>query len=306
MSNSKDWNPYEAPSLEDKRAIVTGANSGLGYETTKELARKGAKVIMACRNMDKAAKAKTQILEEIPNAKLTIMEIDLASLDSVRKFAGKFNLEYSSLDLLINNAGVMMPPFELTDDGFELQFEANYLGHFLLTGLLLRKLEEAPAARVISLSSLAHDWGDIYFDDLNFSKKYDKRKSYGQSKLACLIFAYELERRLRKDNSSVLSLAAHPGISDTELSRYLPKFIRFISPIIMPLFAQNASKGALPTLRAAMDLTLTGGTYVGPDGNEEYKGNPVVVDSNLNSKDEEKAERLWTVSEKLAGIHYLD
>ena len=306
MTDKKHWTSYDAPSLEGKRAIVTGANTGLGYETTRELAKKGAEVIMACRNMDKAAQAKAQIQEEMPNAKLTTMQIDLASLDSVRKFAAKFNLDYSSLDLLINNAGVMMPPFELTDDGFELQFEANYLGHFLLTGLLLRKLKEAPAARVISLSSLAHDWGDIYFDDLNFNKNYDKRKSYGQSKLACLMFAYELERRLRKENSTVLSLAAHPGISDTELSRYLPKFIRFISPIIMPLFAQSAKKGALPTLRAATDLSLTGGTYLGPDGNGEYKGNPVVVDSSLNSKDEEKAERLWAVSETLCDITYLN
>ena len=306
MTDKEHWTPNDAESLEGKRAVVTGANTGLGFETTKALAKKGAEVIMACRNMDKAAKAKAQILQEIPRSKLTTMEIDLASFESVRKFAAKFNLEYSSLDLLINNAGVMMPPYELTDDGFELQFHANYLGHFLLTGLLLRKLEAAPAARVISLSSLAHEWGDIYFHDLNFKDNYDKRKSYGQSKLACLMFAYELERRLRKANSSVLSLAAHPGISDTELSRYLPKLIRFISPLIMPLFAQSARKGAQPTVRAAMDLSLTGGTYVGPNGKGEYKGNPVVVDSSLNSKDEEKAERLWSVSEKLANIIYLD
>ncbi len=306
MNENKHWLLSDAPKQKEKRAIVTGANTGLGFETAKELSAKGMEVIMACRNMEKGHDAKSEILVEQPNAKLYVMEIDLASMESVRKFAAKFNLEFSSLDLLVNNAGVMMPPFSLTDDGFELQFQANYLGHFLLTGLLLRKLEAAPDAAVISLSSLAHDWGDIYFHDLNFKDKYDKRKSYGQSKLACLMFAYELDRRFRAKNSPVKSLAAHPGISNTELSRYLPKLLRFFAPIIVPLFAQSPAAGALPTLRAALDESLPGGTYVGPDGNDEYKGKPVVVESNKNSKDEEKAERLWTVSEQLAGINYLN
>ena len=306
MDNQKNWTLANVPKQKEKRAIVTGANTGLGFETTKELSAKGMEVIMACRNMEKGHNAKSEILAEQPNAKLYVMEIDLASMESVRKFAAKFNLEFSRLDLLINNAGVMMPPLSRTDDGLELQFQANYLGHFLLTGLLLRKLEAAPKAVVVSLSSLAHDWGDIYFHDLNFKNNYDKRKSYGQSKLACLMFAYELDRRLRAKNSPIRSLAAHPGISNTELSRYLPKLLRFFAPLFVPLFAQSAAKGALPTLRAALDMSLPSGTYVGPDGNEGYKGNPVVVDSNKNSKDEEKAERLWTVSEQLAGINYLD
>lgn len=306
MIENKNWTPADAPSLEGKRALVTGANTGLGFETTKVLAGKGAEVIMACRNIHKANDAKTKILEEFPNAQLHVLKIDLASLESVRLFASQFNLEYGSLDLLINNAGVMMPPYTVTKDGFELQFEANYLGHFLLTGLLMRKLEAAPAARVISLSSLAHDWGDIYFDDLNFKSKYDKRKAYGQSKLACLMYAYELDRRLREKKSPIKSLAAHPGISDTELARYLPWLIRFLSPVLMPLFAQSAASGAQPTLRAALDLSLPGGTYVGPGGNEEYKGKPVIVDSNQKSKDEGVANRLWAVSEQLTNISYLD
>lgn len=306
MIDNKDWTPADAPSLEGKRAIVTGANTGLGFETTKELASKGAEVIMACRNTHKANTAKAKILEEFPKASLHVMKIDLASLESVRKFAAEFNLEYSSLDLLINNAGVMMPPYTVTKDGFELQFEANYLGHFLLTGLLIRKLEAAPAARVISLSSLAHDWGDIYFDDFNFKLKYDKRKAYGQSKLACLMFAYEMDRRLRAKKSPIKSLAAHPGISDTELARYLPWLIKFLSPVIVPFLAQSAKNGAQPTLRAALDISLPGGTYVGPDGSDEYKGKPVIVDSNQKSKAEDTAERLWALSEQLTDISYLD
>lgn len=306
MIENKDWTPADAPSLEGKRAIVTGANTGLGFETTKELASKGTEVIMACRNTHKANIAKAKIMEEVPNARLQVMKIDLASLESIRKFASQFNLEYSSLDLLILNAGVMMPPYTVTKDGFELQFEANYLGHFLLTGLLMRKLEAAPSARVISLSSLAHDWGDIYFDDLNFKSKYDKRQAYGQSKLACLMFAYEMDRRLRAKKSPIKSLAAHPGISDTELARYLPWIIKFLSPVIVPFLAQSPKNGSQPILRAALDLSLPGGTYVGPDGSDEYKGKPVVVDSNQKSKDEGIASRLWALSEQLAAISYLD
>lgn len=306
MIDNKNWTPADAPSLEGKRALVTGANTGLGFETTKELAAKGAEVIMACRNIHKANEAKTKIQQEIPEARLFVMEIDLASLESVRKFASQYNLAYSSLDLLINNAGVMMPPYTITKDGFELQFEANYLGHFLLTGLLMRKLEAAPAARIVSVSSLAHEWGDIYFDDINFKTKYDKRKAYGQSKLACLMFAYELDRRLRTKKSPIKSFAAHPGISNTELARYLPWLIRFLSPVLMPLFAQSAKDGAQPILRAALDLSLAGGIYLGPDGNDGYKGKPVKVESNTISKDEGIAERLWALSEQLSGISYLD
>ncbi len=303
---SKEWNIENSSSLAGKTAIVTGANTGLGFETAKAFADKGAKVIMACRNMDKAAEAKNKILADLPDSNIKIMEIDLSKLDSVRDFASKFNLEFSHLDILVNNAGVMMPPYTMTDDGFELQYEANYLGHFLLTGLLLRKLENADAARVVSLSSLAHEWGEIYFHDMQFKQKYDKRKSYGQSKLACLMFAYELERRLRKAGSKIQSLAAHPGIADTELSRYLPFLLRFISPLIVPFIAQKPKAGAQPEIRASLDRSLPGGTFVGPDGPDQYKGKPVVVDSNSRSKDEEVAGRLWAVSEKDAGIAYLD
>lgn len=302
----KEWDLETSPSLEGKTAIVTGANSGLGFETSKAFAEKGATVIMACRNMDKAADAKNKILSDFPDAIIKIMEIDLSRLDSVREFASQFNLEFSHLDILVNNAGVMMPPYTITKDGFELQYESNYLGHFLLTGLLLRKLENAKAARVVMISSLAHDWGDIYFHDMQFKDKYDKRKSYGQSKLACLMFAYELDRRLRKSGSKIQSLAVHPGLVDTELARYLPTLLKFITPLILPFIAQKPKAGAQVEIRAALDRSLPGGTFLGPNGPDQYKGKPVVVDSNNKSKDEEVAERLWAVSEKDAGIEYLD
>lgn len=303
---SKEWNLENSPSLEGKIAVVTGANTGLGYETAKAFAKKEAKVIMACRNMDKAEDAKNKILKDFPKAHLIPLQIDLSSLDSVRDFASKFNLDFNRLDILVNNAGVMMPPYTVTDDGFELQYEANYLGHFLLTGMLLRKLENAEAARVVSLSSLAHKWGDINFHDMQFKNGYDKRKSYGQSKLACLMFAYELERRLRKAGSSIQSLAAHPGVADTELARYLPSFIKFISPLIVPFIGQKAQPGAMPEIRAAIDRSLPGGTFVGPSGFGQRKGKPVVVDSNKKSNDEQVAKQLWEVSQKDAGITYLD
>ncbi|MFZ6051347.1 oxidoreductase [Halocola ammonii] len=297
MSNS--WNWKEAPLQTGKIAVVTGANTGLGFEATKALAEKGAKVIMACRNMDKAKAAQRELLLENQGLLLEPMELDLADFESVRGFAKNFSSKYDSLDLLINNAGVMMPPFTKTKDGFELQFQANYLSHFLLTSLLLKNLENAENARVISLASLAHMWGDIQFDDYNFEKKYDKQKSYGQSKLACLMFAYEFQRRLQRKGSSVISLAAHPGVSDTELARHMPKWMRVIMPLVMPLFAQKADKGALPQIRAALDPTLSGGEYLGPDGSGGRKGKPVVVDSSETSKDEKKAEKLWELSEKL-------
>lgn len=303
---SSEWSLESSPSLSGKTAIVTGANSGLGFETSKVFAAKGATVIMACRNMDKAAEAKNLILSDYPDAIIKIMEIDLSSLDSVRAFASKFNLEYSHLDILMNNAGVMMPPYTVTNDGFELQYEANYLGHFLLTGLLLRKLENADSPRVVSMTSLAHEWGDIYFKDMQFTRKYDKRKSYGQSKLALLIFAYELERRLRKSGSKIQSLVAHPGIADTNLARYLPPFLKFIKPLIVPFITQKPVDGAQSEIRAALDRSLPGGSFIGPNGPDQYKGSPVVVDSNEKSKDEAVAKHLWSVSEKDAGIEYLD
>jgi len=288
-----------------KIAIITGANTGLGLESTKAFVAEGIQVVMACRDLEKAEKAKQEIETEYKNAQLKLMKLNLASLDSVRRFAEEFKLQYSHLDILLNNAGVMIPPYQKTEDGFELQFGVNFLGHFLLTGLLLESLEKSKiGARVVNLSSLAHKWGDIYFNDLQFEKKYDKENAYGQSKLACLMFTYELDRRLKKNQKNIKSLAAHPGLSRTNLFRHLTGFFKIIIPFVYP-FTQSAKQGAQTEIFAALDKTLSGGEYIGPNGFQEYSGKPKIVNSNRISKDEEKARKLWEVSEKLTGINFL-
>jgi len=288
----------------NKIAIITGANTGLGLETTKAFAENNIEVVMACRNESKAEKAKAEILNEVPEAQLKILKLDLSSLDAVRNFVEKFNSEYDRLDILVNNAGLMIPPYGKTKDGFELQFGINYLGHFLLTGLLLEPLKNAAEARVVSLSSLAHKWGDIYFEDLQFQNNYDKQKAYGQSKLACLMFAYELDRRLKAQQLSVKSLAAHPGLSRTNLFRHLTGMMKLLTPFVYP-FTQSAKSGAQPQIKAALDEKLAGGDYLGPSGFQEYSGKPKVVGSNAISNDKEKAKRLWEISEELCNFQYL-
>ncbi|MBW2960406.1 oxidoreductase [Mesonia aestuariivivens] len=295
----------KAKHLLGKIVIVTGANAGLGFETTKYMAAKGAEVIMGCRDLSKAEQAKKEILKVNPKAKLKLIKLDLAHLDSVRRFAEEFKANYKYLDILVNNAGLMMPPYGTTKDGFELQFGINYLGHFLLTGLLLEQLTNSTIdARVISLSSLAHQWGDIYFDDLQFEKKYDKQKAYGQSKLACLMFAYELDRRLKNKDYSIKSIAVHPGVSRTNLFRHLNGIMKILIPFVYP-FTQSAKRGAQSELKAIEDHTLSGGEFIGPSGFKQFSGKPAVVSSNSISKDKKKAKHLWEVSEKLVKIEYL-
>jgi NAD(P)-dependent dehydrogenase (short-subunit alcohol dehydrogenase family) len=298
----KKWTEKDIPSQAGKKVIVTGANSGIGYETAVALAQKEATVILACRTLAKAEEAKSKILQTSPSAKLEPMELDLASLASVKRFAQKFQEQFDQLDLLINNAGIMMPPYQVTEDGFENQLATNYIGHFALTGLLLPLLTQTPASRVVSLSSLAHRWANIQFDDLHFEKGYNKQKAYGQSKRACLMFAYELQRRLTEAGHDTLSLAAHPGVSKTNLDRYFPAIIRPLGT----LFLQNQRKGALPTLFAATAKELKGGEYIGPDGVKEMRGYPKIVDSDEGSKDKKMAERLWKVSEEMTDVFYLD
>ncbi|WP_417886081.1 oxidoreductase [Zunongwangia sp.] len=299
------WSLSKAKNKEGKIAIVTGANAGIGFETTKGFAKIGIITIMACRNLEKAKKAKDEILKIYPNARLDIIPIDLAELSSVKEFAKTFKKKYDSLDILVNNAGVMMTPLQKTSDGLEYQMATNYFGHFLLTGLLIPVLEKSFRSRVVNLSSIAHKWGDIHFDNLNAEKGYNPRKFYAQSKLACLIFAYHLDRKLVNKNYNIHAYVAHPGVSKTNLMQHLPKFFKFLSPILMPLLSQSAKRGALPILRASLDDTLNGGEYIGPSGKKQYKGHPVIVDSDYHSKDEEKAERLWKVSENLVGFNYL-
>ncbi|MEM1326898.1 MAG: oxidoreductase [Bacteroidota bacterium] len=288
-------------------AVVTGSNTGLGYETALAIAKKEAKVILACRNKTKAENARREMLKTVPDADIDILLIDLSKLDSVREFAENYQRKYDRLDLLINNAGVMMPPYTKTEEEFELQFGANHLGHFLLTGLLLDVLLKTPNSRVVSLSSLAHKNGEINFDDLQSEEKYSASKAYGQSKLACLMFAYELQRRLEKaGHTNTISVAAHPGVSPTELIRHLPKFlVTVLSATIGKLVTHPPEEGAKPTLMAALNADVEGGDYFGPTGFQEMKGEAGKVDSTDLSKDEQVAERLWQISEELVGFEYL-
>jgi NAD(P)-dependent dehydrogenase (short-subunit alcohol dehydrogenase family) len=303
MSN-KEWNIRDCPSLEGKKVIVTGANTGLGFETAKALALKGAHVVLACRNLKKAEDARARIARHSPAVSIETIELDLGVLSSVHGFAERYRSKHASLDLLINNAGIMMPPYGKSKDGFEQQFGVNYLGHFLLTGLLLDRLAASPAARVVHLSSLAHKWGAIYFDDLQFEKNYNRQKAYGQSKLACLMFSYEMQRRLELTSLPIKSIAAHPGISDTELSRYLPGWMKLLSPVFSALIAQSAKAGAQPSLRAALDPALSGGGYIGPGGWGEYKGEPVPVKAHPKAHNKEVARKLWSLSESLVSHRF--
>lgn len=290
---------------EERIIIVTGANTGIGFETTLLLAKSGAKVVMACRNMKKAIAAKNEINEKVPSADLEVMEIDLSILSSVRRFADNFQSKFNRLDVLINNAGVMAPPYTQTEDGFELQFGANYLGHFLLTGLLLDTIVKTPDSRIVTLSSLVHKNGEINFDDLQSEKKYSPSKAYAQSKLACLMFTYELQRRLERSGHPTISVGAHPGIAMTELSRNMPAFQYYLLKYtIAPLLTHSPARGAQPTVLAATG-EARGGDYFGPTGYREFKGKPGLVKSTDLSKDEKVAKQLWEVSEKLVDYEYL-
>lgn len=294
------WDIKNVPSQRGKIVIITGANSGIGYETALELAKKDATVVLVCRDLLAADKAKNEILGIYPKAQITTMGIDLSSLKSVRDFADHFRKTFDRLDLLINNAGIMMSPYKETEDGFENQLATNFIGHFALTGLLIPLLLNTPNSRVITLSSLSYKWAAINFDDLHFKKGYSKKKAYGQSKRACLVFAYELNRRLVASGASTISLAAHPGLSKTNLDRYFPALIRPLGY----LFLQSPKKGALPTLYAALQKDLKGGEYIGPDGFQELRGNPTIVDSDETTKDKEIARKLWKVGEEITGVHY--
>ena len=295
------WNIDAASNQKGRIAIVTGANIGLGYDTALALAGKGCRVVLACRNTDKAKAAREQILARYATAHVECQTLDLSSLKSVHSFATVFAKSHKKLDLLINNAGIMMPPYSLSEDGFESQLAANYLGHFALTGLLLPLLGKTPGSRVISLSSLAHNWGHIRFDDPNFKNGYSKRGAYGQSKLACLMFAYELDRRLRKAGLKTLSVAAHPGVAATNLAQHFPRLLT----VFFPLLGQSAADGALPTLYAALGDDVNGGDYCGPRSMRQMRGAPVKVGSNRFSKDLAAAKRLWNLSEELTGVSFL-
>ena len=297
------WTARDIPDQSGRGAIVTGANSGLGLVTARELARAGAAVVMACRNLDKGHAAIEQVRTAAPGAQVQLEELDLASLESVRGFAERYRSTHDGLDLLINNAGVMAPPRRRTADGFELQFGTNHLGHFLLTTLLLDLMEGREEARVVTLSSTAHKMGRISFDNLNGDRRYFRWNAYGQSKLANLLFALELDRRLRREGSTVKSLAAHPGYASTNLqSAAAPLVDRLVMKVGNTVIAQSDEMGALPQLFAATEPGLEGGTYIGPDGPGEQRGHPTIVSPNGRAQDEEAARRLWQVSEELTGL----
>jgi NAD(P)-dependent dehydrogenase (short-subunit alcohol dehydrogenase family) len=297
------WTASHIPDQHDRTAVVTGANSGIGLVTARELARAGARVIMACRDTAKGERAAASVRAEVSEATIQVAPLDLASLESVRAFAGGFS--DARLDLLINNAGVMVPPKRTTADGFELQFGTNHLGHFALTGLLLDKLLATPAARVVTVSSTAHKIGRINFDDLQSDRSYWRWPRYGQSKLANLLFAREFDRRLRSAGADVLSVAAHPGYAATNLqfAATPSRTERWGSAVLNRVVAQDAEHGALPTLYAAT-ADIPGGSFVGPDGLQEMRGHPKLVKPTRAARNPQTARRLWEVSEELTGVRF--
>lgn len=297
------WTVADIPDQSGRTAIVTGANSGLGYDTAAALAGAGATVVLAVRNLDKGNEALDRIKRSNPEAAVSVQALDLSSLDSVRRAADELRAAHPRIDLLINNAGVMyVPTRETTEDGFEMQFGTNHLGHFALTGLLLDNLRSVEGSRVVTVSSVGHRiMARIRFEDPHFETGYNRVQAYGQSKLANLLFTFELQRRLAAAGAPTIATAAHPGFSDTELMRYIPVFV---PDIVWKIFTQPADKGALPTLRAATDPNAQGGQYYGPDGIGEVKGHPKLVASSAQSRDQDIQRRLWNMSEELTGVTY--
>lgn len=306
------WTAEDIPDLTGKVAIVTGANSGTGFEATKELARAGAHVVMGCRNLTKAEDAKTKIQTEIPDAALDIIPLDLADLSSVHAFATTFKHRHTTLDILCNNAGIMAVPTRVeTADGFELQLGTNHFGHFALTGLLMDRIIPVKG-RVVTMSSGAHTTGSMDFGNLNWEQgAYSPLGAYGRSKIANLFFTYELHRKLERSGCGVKALAAHPGWSRTNLQStglnsgektLRSRLMRLMTVILNPLVGQSAHMGALPMLYAATSPDAMCGEYYGPDGRGEARGYPTKVSSNELSYDKSIAKELWDVSERLTGV----
>jgi NAD(P)-dependent dehydrogenase (short-subunit alcohol dehydrogenase family) len=299
----RKWTATDIPQQNGRTAVITGANTGLGYETAAVLAAKGARVVLAVRNVEKGTDALRRIQQSIPGARVELQILDLSSLESVRAAARSLAANHDSIDLLINNAGVVLTPRSSTRDGFDMQFGTNHLGHFAFTGLLLDCVLAAPKSRIITVGSLGHRLArGIRFDDPQWQRKYSRLGAYGQSKLANLMFTYELQRRLQ--STPTIAVAAHPGGSNTEFSRNSPTPVRQIFTMMGPLLAQEAAMGALPTLRAATDPGVLGGQYYGPDGLGGHRGHPRVIASSKASYDVDAQQRLWAMSEELTGVVY--
>jgi NAD(P)-dependent dehydrogenase (short-subunit alcohol dehydrogenase family) len=302
-----DWNAGLIPDLSGKQAIVTGASSGLGLETAKALAAKGASVVLAVRDLGRGEAAASKIRAAQPDAKLTVSPLDLASLASVRDFSERMADTLARLDILINNAGLgLQSKRGVTADGFECQFGTNHLGHFALTGQLIPVLLRAPAPRVVSIASIAHRRGAIDFNDLQTERPYSGRRAYGQSKLANLMFALELDRRARQQSSRLLSVAAHPGVATSGFvaATGKPGPIVALGQLAISILGNTTLAGALPGLYAATMPDLIGGQYWGPDGIMEVRGVPALAKLAPQAKDKAVWSRLWTVSEALTGVVY--
>jgi NAD(P)-dependent dehydrogenase (short-subunit alcohol dehydrogenase family) len=296
---TRKWTQYDIPDQKGRVAVVTGANTGLGFETARMLAERGASVVLAVRDVEKGKQAATRMAGDV-----TVQALDLTSLASVRAAAADLRAAHQRIDLLINNAGVMYTPKQTTQDGFEMQFGTNHLGHFALTGLLLDLLLPVPGSRVVTVSSVGHRIrAAIHFDDLQWERSYGRAAAYGQSKLANLMFTYELQRRLAAHGTTI-AVAAHPGVSNTELARNTPAAVRLPLSWLAPLITQKATMGALPTLRAATDSAVLGGQYYGPEGRGEVRGHPRLVTSSPESYDATVQQRLWAVSEDLTGVKF--
>ena len=294
------WIWENAASQDGKVFVVTGGNTGIGLATVSALAAKGATVVLACRNAEKGAAALDNIKSSQPDAKVSLELLDLASMASIRAFSERMQKQHTQLDVLINNAGLLGASLVRTAEGFESVFGTNVLGTFALTGLLLPLLQKAANSRVVSLASTAHWFGKIDFDNLNAEKGFEEIPVYNQSKLADLIFAYDLQRRLARTGAAAISIGAHPGITTSELFRQNKLMI-----MVMKLSAQSTEQGALPSLMAAVDPTVTGGDYVGPGGFLTMRGAPTVQGSSKLSRDPEVAARLWETMEKMTGVRYL-
>jgi NAD(P)-dependent dehydrogenase (short-subunit alcohol dehydrogenase family) len=306
----KRWTAESIPPLDGKVAVVTGANSGLGLETARALARRGARVVLACRSPEKARAAEREVVAAAPSPGAVLsLPLDLADLASVAAFAEAFRKEHAVLDLLVNNAGVMAVPLRRTVDGFEMQLGTNHLGHFALTGRLLDLLLAAPAARIVTVSSSMHRPGRIDFDDLQCERSYGPWRAYQQSKLANLLFTFELQRRLARHGARAIAVAAHPGYAATQLQEVGPRardaaLMAWAAGLGNRLIAQSAAMGALPSLYAATAPDVRGGEFFGPDAWFEMRGHPRRVGSSARSRDEQVAARLWTVSEEATGVRY--
>lgn len=300
------WTTENIPELKGKVIIVTGGNSGLGYEAVKAFAQKGAEVVLTSRSIKKGETAKTNIGKVKGN--ITILQLDLMDFASIKHFTESFKKKYNRLDVLLNNAGIMTTPYFLTKDGLEAQNGTNHFGHFALTGQLFELIKNTPNSRVVNVSSMAHKQGKMDFDNLLFEngRGYSPIKSYGRSKLMNLLFTFELQRKFDTSGIKSIAIAAHPGVSNTNLFQYLEDkmIFKILKPLMSP-FIQEKEMGVLPEIRAAVDPNVKGGEYYGPGGFNEMKGFPVLVQSNAASHNLEDAKKLWEISEKLTGVKFV-